>query len=148
MKIITIIATAALAAIVCAGCCHCRSYQKKTRRPLCGTTWQAVQLNGRDVVREEPQQYTIILSENGDMAGQGDCNRLMGHYTADESRAIRFADIASTRVMCPRGSRESEFIAALNSATHYDMDGPMLILLSNGEQRAVFQAQEVAETEQ
>ena len=35
---------------------------------------------------------------------------------------------------------EREFPEALEATTHYDMDGPMLLLLSNGELRAVFQA--------
>ncbi len=142
MKIITLIATAALAALVGVSCCHCRSYQKRTRQPLCGTEWQAIQLNGREVVREEPSQYTLLLTDDGRMAGQGDCNRLMGNYTSDESRAINISGIASTRALCPQGSREAEYISALDAATHYDMDGPMLILLSNGEQKAVFQAKE------
>ena len=32
------------------------------------------------------------------------------------------------------------FTKMLESVTHYDMDGPMLLLLSDGELRAVFQA--------
>ena len=34
----------------------------------------------------------------------------------------------------------SAFTKMLESVTHYDMDGPMLLLLSDGELRAVFQA--------
>ena len=41
---------------------------------------------------------------------------------------------------CPDLKREQAFIEALESATHYDMDGPMLLILSDGELRAVFQA--------
>lgn len=42
---------------------------------------------------------------------------------------------------CPDMDRERDYAEALEATTHYDMDGPMLLLLSNGELRAVFQAQ-------
>lgn len=43
-------------------------------------------------------------------------------------------------MVCPGMEQEDAFTKALESTTHYDMDGPMLLLLSNGELRAVFQA--------
>ena len=36
---------------------------------------------------------------------------------------------------------DGSIIEALETTTHYDMDGPMLLLLSNGELKAIFQAQ-------
>ena len=48
--------------------------------------------------------------------------------------------IASTMMACPGMERENAFARALEATTHYDMDGPMLLLLSNGELKAVFQA--------
>ena len=45
-----------------------------------------------------------------------------------------------TRMACPDLELEREFVAAIESTTHYDMDGPMLMLLSDGELRAVLQA--------
>ena len=47
---------------------------------------------------------------------------------------IRTADLR------PGMEQEDAFTKALESTTHYDMDGPMLLLLSDGELRAVFQA--------
>ena len=41
---------------------------------------------------------------------------------------------------CPGMDEEGAFTKMLESVTHYDMDGPMLLLLSDGELRAVFQA--------
>ena len=49
MKILLKIAIVAVAAAFMAGCCNCRSYQKKTRRPLAGTEWQLIQLGGKAV---------------------------------------------------------------------------------------------------
>ena len=41
---------------------------------------------------------------------------------------------------CPGMDEEEAFTKMLESVTHYDMDGPMLLLLSDGELRAVFHA--------
>ena len=140
MRFIYRIAVVAGLAALTAGCCNCRSYQKKTRRPLVGTEWQLVQLGG-ETIRPEEGRFTITLSaENGQLSGVGACNRLSGTYRSDEKRSLRIGPLAATRMACPDLKREQAFIEALESATHYDMDGPMLLILSDGELRAVFQA--------
>ena len=53
MKILLRIAVIAAVAALAAGCCTCRSYQKKNRRPLIGTEWQLIQVDGRAVKPEE-----------------------------------------------------------------------------------------------
>ena len=70
----------------------------------------------------------------------GACNRIMGRYEATEKGALKIGPLASTMMVCPGMEQEDAFTKALESTTHYDMDGPMLLLLSNGELRAVFQA--------
>lgn len=138
-KGLQIAALVALAALL-AGCCACRSYQKRTRRPLEGTEWQLVQLNGKRVQPEAGRFTFTLLAEGSRLTGVGACNRLTGTYTATGQGALRIGPVASTRMACPGMAEESAFIAALESATHYDMDGPMLLLLADGELRAVFQA--------
>lgn len=133
-RIAALIATIALTA----GCCNCRSYQKKTRRPLEGTEWQLVQLDGRSV-KAAPETFVLKL-ESGSISGFGACNRLMGSYKTGERRALKIGPLATTKMACPNLSQEQQFLRALESTTHYDMDGPMLLLLSNGELHAVFQA--------
>ena len=133
-RIAALIATIALTA----GCCNCRSYQKKTRRPLEGTEWQLVQLDGRSV-KAAPETFALKL-ENGSVSGAGACNRLMGSYKTGERRALKIGPLATTKMACPNLDQEQQFLRALESTTHYDMDGPMLLLLSNGELHAVFQA--------
>jgi len=130
----------ALVAILLAGCCPCRSYQKKTRRPLTGTEWQLVQLGGRSV-RPEEGKFVVVFSPDGSrLSGRGACNGLTGRFESDEKRSLRIDRMASTRMTCPEIEQEQAFIRALESTTHYDMDGPMLLLLSDGELRAVLQA--------
>lgn len=135
-RILLLAAVAALAA----SCCACRSYQKRTRRPLEGTRWQLVQLDGQDVAADEGR-YTITLrADDRSLAGVGGCNRLRGRYEATASRALRIGPLLSTRMACPDLEREAKFTAVLEQTTHYDMDGPLLLLLSDGEIKAVFQA--------
>lgn len=140
MKILLkIAAVAALAALV-AGCCNCRSYQKKTRRPLVGTEWQLVQLDGKPVKPEEGKFTLTLLAEGNRFAGVGACNRLMGKYEATEKGALKIGPVASTMMACPGMEQENAYTKMLEATTHYDMDGPMLLLLSDGELKAVFQA--------
>ncbi len=140
MKFLLRIAVIAGLAALMAGCCHCRSYQKKTRRPLVGTEWQLIQLGG-ETIQPREGSFTVTLSaEKGQISGVGACNRLSGTYKSDEKRSLKIGPLAATRMACPDLKREQAFISALESATHYDMDGPMLLILSDGELRAVFQA--------
>ena len=140
MKILLKIAALAAVAALAAGCCSCRSYQKKNRRPLVGTEWQLVQLNGRAVKPQEGKFNLTFLAEENRFAGVGACNRLMGKYETTDKGALRIGPIASTMMACPGMEQEDAFTKALEATTHYDMDGPMLLLLSDGELKAVFQA--------
>lgn len=140
MKNLLRMAVVTVLSILMVGCCHCRSYQKKTRRPLVGTEWQLIQLGG-ETIQPQEGSFTVTLSaDNGQITGVGACNRLSGPYKSDEKRSLKIGPLASTRMACPDLKHEQAFIQALESATHYDMDGPMLLILSNGELRAVFQA--------
>ena len=125
MKILLRIAVIAAVAALAAGCCKCRSYQKKNRRPL---------------KPEEGKFYVMFLAEENRFAGVGACNRLMGKYETTDKGALRIGPIASTMMACPGMEQEDAFTKALEATTHYDMDGPMLLLLGDGELKAVFQA--------
>ena len=140
MKILLKIAALAAVAALAAGCCSCRSYQKKNRRPLVGTEWQLIQLGGKAVKPEEGKFTLTFLAEENRIAGIGSCNRILRRSEATEKGALKIGPLASTMMVCPGMEQEDAFTKALESTTHYDMDGPMLLLLSNGELRAVFQA--------
>lgn len=140
MKILRKIVLLTAAAALVAGCCPCRSYQKKTRRPLIGTQWQLIQLGGKSI-RPEAGNYTLTFDgEENRIAGTDACNRITGTYRTDETRALKIGPLGSTRMACPDLQTEQAFTAALEAATHYDMDGPMLLILRDGELQAVFQA--------
>ena len=60
MKLLVKIAALAAVVALLGACCKCRSYQRKFSKPLVGTEWQLVQLNGQDVQPEE-DAYTCLL---------------------------------------------------------------------------------------
>ena len=134
------IAVVAVAGALIAGCCNCRAYQKKARRPLVGTEWQLIQLGGKAVKPEEGKFTVTLLAEGNRLTGVGACNRLTGAYKTDGKRTLKIGPLAATMMACPGMDEEDAFTKMLESVTHYDMDGPMLLLLSDGELRAVFQA--------
>ena len=120
-------------------CCGCRSYQKKTQRPFQDTQWSLVQLMGREITISPNSMKITFLAENR-MVGNGGCNNIQAKYVLSENRAIEIGQIASTMMMCPNMELEQEFMSVLQSTTHYEMDGPNLLLLFNGELRAVLEA--------
>lgn len=140
MKRLTKFTLLTLLAALVVSCCPCRSYQKHTRRPLVGTEWQLIQLGGRTIRPAEGSFTVTFLAEGNHLAGVGACNRLTGSYSTDESRALHIGPVAATRMACPNEADERAFAEALEATTHYDMDGPLLLLLADGELRAVLQA--------
>jgi len=133
---------AALAALVMlvASCCPCRKHRKGDGKPFVGTEWQLVQLNGR-AVPVEGDLFTVVFGEDGRLSGLGACNRFMGSYQTTETGGLTVGqNMASTRMFCPDLDREQAFGDVLSGATHYEVDGDMLMLLTDGELRAVLQA--------
>ena len=112
------------------GCCDCRK-RAKLEKPLVGTEWQLVQMMGREV-SATGDCYTLLLHDNGNVTGQGDCNRFTATYTVTPKRALAFADLGSTRRFCENFEQENRYFDILESVTHYEMDAENMLLLSNG----------------
>ena len=118
----------------------CRKHRKGDGKPFVGTEWQLVQLNGR-AVPVEGDLFTVVFGEDGRLSGLGACNRFMGSYQTTETGGLTVGqNMASTRMFCPDLDREQAFGDVLSGATHYEVDGDMLMLLTDGELRAVLQA--------
>ena len=130
----------ALTAVVIAACCPCR-FSTKNARPLVGTEWHLVQLRGNDVAFDA-QSFNIHFADNGSLSGIGACNRFNAPYSVTEKRAIEIGAIASTRRLCPNIEAEQSMFRELDDAAFYEIDGPMLLLLKDGEIRAIFKAVE------
>ncbi|MBP3482024.1 MAG: META domain-containing protein [Alistipes sp.] len=122
------------------GCCPCR-FSTKHAKPLVGTVWHLVQLSGTDL-DYDASVFNVTFGDDGKLSGIGACNRFSAPYTTTERFGIDIGGIASTRMYCPELDREQRLFRELDDATHYEIDGPMLLILNNGEIRAVFSAAE------
>ncbi len=130
-----LVATIVMVAVV--GCCACR--KGKNNKPLVGTDWHLVRLMGSEV-DVDADQFVFQFSAEGSFSGVGACNRMMGDYSVTPSRAITFGALAGTRMMCPKVDLETQLTKVISQATHYEIDGDMLLLFSNGELQAIFKA--------
>lgn len=112
------------------GCCDCRK-RAKLEKPLVGTEWQLVQIMGRDVA-PHGDCYTLLLHDNGNATGQGDCNRFTATYVVTPTRALTFANFGSTRRFCENFEAENRYFDIIGQVTHYEMDAESMLLFSNG----------------
>ena len=137
IKIVITLMIAALTATLLGGCCASR--KGKNNLPLVGTEWQLKRLMGRDYTFDKGI-FTFTFNDKGEVAGKGACNRIFGSYTTSKTGALTISGIGSTRMACPDMATETAFIELLERATHYEIDGNMLLILCNGEMQAIMQA--------
>lgn len=133
-----------LLALICAlllvGCCsQCRQRQKNAK-PLVGTTWHLVQFEGRDM--QLPQDsFNLRFGSDGSISGIGACNNLLGRYATTEKLGLRFESVGSTMMFCPEnGELENKFTMLLGNVTHYDIDFDTLLLIQDGNIKALLRA--------
>lgn len=138
MKKIIFSALIMLVAASIVGCCPCR-LTRKNAKPFQGTTWHLIQLSGRDV-HFDNGVFDITFGANNKLTGIGACNRFSASYKSTDKEALDIDVIASTRMLCPDIETEQKLFKELDEATHYEIDGSMLLLLNNGEIRAIFSA--------
>ena len=112
--------------------------------PLAGTRWEVVQYNnGRGAVTTliADTRMTTEFGTDGQVTGSAGCNTYFGSYTVSSSSDIAIGALGTTSLMCaePEGvmEQETEFIAALQSATTYRIDGNSLELRSGDQIAAI-----------
>ena len=82
---------------------------------ITGVTWRLVAIqwaDGRATRPADPDGYVFELGVDGRVSGKADCNRLMGTYTID-TQTLRFGPLATTRMACPPGSVDADWLRAL-----------------------------------
>lgn len=98
-------------------------------RPLEGTKWLLVELNGKDISSVETAKPIFIFyeKEGSKINGFAGCNSFTGTYTADGSTISVI--VASTRMFCEgKMEVETEFLTALNTPYKYKLEGSHLLL--------------------
>jgi heat shock protein HslJ len=116
-----------------------------------GTTWQALFYNnGKEAAVSVilGTEITAIFGENGTLAGSAGCNNYNAAYEIEDS-SISIGPAASTRKFCadPEGTmdQESQYLAALETAATYRLDGDTLELrTADGALVASYQAMQQA----
>jgi heat shock protein HslJ len=95
--------------------------------------WQRTQLGGAPpVVAAAPERYTLSFQGGGRVNVRADCNRGSGSYEVESSQ-VKFGAIALTKMACPAGSQEADFLRMLVNATAYAIDrGDLVLTLSDG----------------
>ena len=107
---------------------------KAQSQSLDGTSWQVISYNnGNQAVTSvlAGTELTAIFGTDGNLSGSSGCNTYVGSYKVDGDK-ITIGPLASTKKFCidPAGvmDQESQFLAALQSAAAYKMEGNRLEL--------------------
>ncbi len=76
---------------------------------------------------ENPERYTILLTDNGTLQGRFDCNRGGGGFKISSNK-LSFGPIFSTRMACPPDSLDTSFIKDLQRVSSFFIENGNLYL--------------------
>ncbi len=115
-------------------------YQMQSQ-DLAGTSWEVTSYNNGNqavvgVLAET--SLTAVFGEDGTVSGSGGCNNFSGSYEVDGS-AITIGTLASTLMACEQDAMDQEaaFLAALQSAATYRVEGSTLEMRTKDDALAV-----------
>ena len=86
--------------------------------------WNIVNVNGVAPTGEN-KPYIGIDSSTERLFGHAGCNRLMGQveFPNAEKKNIRFTNVATTRMLCPDMTGETELVKVLNEVSRFEVQG-------------------------
>lgn len=126
-------------ALLLGSCCSSCRWRYKNAKPLEGTVWHLVQIEGVD--KQLPDDSFNIILEEGALGGRGACNSLLGQYALEGKSGLRFSTLGSTKMLCQQNEElEMALLGILEVTTNYDIDYDSLMLLHDGAIKAVFKA--------
>jgi len=108
---------------------------------LAGTSWEVTSYNnGKQAVVGvlAETSLTAVFGEDGTISGSGGCNNFNGSYEVDSS-SITIGPLASTMMACEQDvmDQEAAFLAALESAATYRVEGTTLEMRTKDDALAV-----------
>lgn len=141
MKKNNIFSIAPLAALVILSLFSCGICKKRQATaghlPLTETYWKLVELNGKaidnDSLMREP--YIQFDSEQNRISGTGGCNGFGGTYKLTADNKIKFSELLSTMMACPKMEIEIELMDAIKQTSKYSILNNILSL--QGPEKAV-----------
>jgi len=79
------------------------------------------------IVCADPSRYTLAFRDSGHVAARVDCNRGSGTFT-QSGRSLSFGPMGVTRMMCPPGSQDTQYMKQLGGAASCFMSGDTLMI--------------------
>jgi heat shock protein HslJ len=76
---------------------------------------------------QNPERYTILLTDNGRLQARFDCNRGGGDYKISSGK-LSFGPLLSTRMSCPPDSLDGPFMRDLQRAASFFVENGNLYL--------------------
>ncbi|MEY3297873.1 MAG: hypothetical protein RLZZ597_1133 [Cyanobacteriota bacterium] len=120
-----------------------RLREASTEMGLMGNVWKLQQIQYNDgtlITPSTPDNYTIEFMEEGNVVVQADCNQGRGSFTTTDNR-LSIGELATTRMACPPGSSDAEFLRALgNASSFFFRDGQLIVELMYDSGSMVFSA--------
>ncbi|QQE64505.1 hypothetical protein GFS31_11860 [Leptolyngbya sp. BL0902] len=119
-------------------------FQEATAPSLVGSVWklQQIQMNdGSQTVPSNPENYTIEFMGDGSVVVQADCNRGRGSFATAADNRLNITGVATTRMACPAGSADADFLRGLDNANSYFFrDGQLIVELMYDSGSMIFSA--------
>lgn len=107
--------------------------------------WKITTLNGTPLQQEDDATMTINIPDLR-IHGTTGCNIFNGNLFIDPDKrhSMQFAEIATTRMMCPPDSRETEFLLALESVESARQTGKDTIAMYDPDGKELFTMERIA----
>ena len=122
MKRFYFVALFLLTSLLCISCGTCKNSSKINLASLDGSSWELTHMDGIEINKDALQTATISISE-ARIAGHAACNSYGGECFAYSDGRIKIGNIMSTRMACSNMMYERIFLAALQEAKAFRMDG-------------------------
>jgi putative lipoprotein len=106
----------------------CTTHGGREGRPLAGTHWRLVTINGHPAVGGKA---ALTISPEGRIGGNASCNAIFGHATVN-GNTVAFEMIGSTKMACVDTSvmkQEHAFMDALHLAASWRIEDGRLYLI-------------------
>ncbi len=138
-----LVAAVALAAVLMLALAGCGDSGETAEFSLEDTYWVCnAASNGEELVDLIESSHLDIVFAGTEASGSSGCNRYSGPYTLD-GNSITVGPFESTLMACeePLMAQEAAYLAALQSAAEFDIEGSTLTLLdADGAEVAVYEA--------
>ena len=122
MKRIYLVALLMLTTLLCVSCGSSKNSSKINLASLDGSSWELTHMDGIKINKDALQTATISIS-GASISGQAACNSYGGECFVYSDGRIKVGDMMATRMACSNMMYERIFLAALQEAKAFRMDG-------------------------